>query len=261
MKEKNSSNVIIIILSIIIIVLIIVIGVLFLNNTNQEEEKTTGKIVNENSAKELKKDSEDLFEDDESDNLDEDSQEYNIKDDEKEVSVKYEWEEYPENINSYIEKYYGSEFDEDSVAYSLMKKTLYSLNKNYSDLKFDYLSIVQDILMIGDSTEYIDRTSNYARYCYPYNEANDLSAKISKPIIYDVAVFNGLYYDGYYNLEQCVKNQYESLVVDKDYKHYEDVPKELYYQLDSILIMNGNNESEEDYKANARAKKNKNYSK
>ena len=82
-----------------------------------------------------------------------------------------------------------------------------------------------------------------------------MSSKYTNKISYDIAVFNETYYDGYYDLETCVKNQYDKLVVKKDYQHYENIPKSFYYEIPNMFIMNGNNESEEEYKNNSRAKK------
>lgn len=164
---------------------------------------------------------------------------------------KYEWEEYP-NDDKWMDKTIVENVGKDSTALKLIKKSLYSLNNNKIK-SFD--ERYYNIFGIGDSTKIIDWTSNYARYCYPDNEKNDLSSKYNDKISYDIAVFNETYYDGYYDLETCVKNQYDKLVVKKDYQHYENVPKSFYYEIPNMFIMNGNNESEEDYKNNSRAKK------
>lgn len=168
-----------------------------------------------------------------------------------EGTSKYEWEEYP-NDDKWMDKTIVENVGKDSTALKLTKKSLYSLNNNKIK-SFD--ERYYNIFGIGDSTKIIDWTSNYARYCYPDNEKNDLSSKYNDKISYDIAVFNETYYDGYYDLETCVKNQYDKLVVKKDYQHYENVPKSFYYEIPNMFIMNGNNESEEDYKNNSRAKK------
>ena len=165
--------------------------------------------------------------------------------------IELDWEEYPKN-DKWVDDAIGDNIKKDSTAFKLAKKTLYSLNSNKIK-KFN--ERYYNIFGIGDSTKIIDWTSNYARYCYPDNEKNDLSAKYTKKINYDIAIFNEMYYDGYYDLNTCVKNQYNSLVVEKDYKHYQNVPKDFYYEIPHMLIMNGNNESEEEYKNNSRAKK------
>lgn len=168
-----------------------------------------------------------------------------------EGTSKYEWEEYP-NDDKWMDNTIVENVKKDSIALKLARKSLYSLNKNKIKT-FD--ERYYNIFGIGDSTKIIDWTSNYARYCYPDNEKNDLSSKYNDKISYDIAVFNETYYDGYYDLETCVKNQYDKLVVKKDYQHYENVPKSFYYEIPNMFIMNGNNESEEEYKNNSRAKK------
>ena len=163
----------------------------------------------------------------------------------------YEWEEYP-NDNKWMDETIIENVGKDSTALKLARNSLYSL-KNNKIKSFDERYYI--IFGIGNSTKIIDWTSNYARFCYPNNENNNLSSKYTNKISYDIAIFNEIYYDGYYDLETCVKNQYDKLVVKKDYQHYENVPKSFYYEIPNLFIMNGNNESEEEYKNNARAKK------
>lgn len=168
-----------------------------------------------------------------------------------EKASKYEWEEYP-NDDKWMDETIRENNEEDSTKLKLIRKSLYSLNKNKIKL-FD--ERYYDIFGIGDSTKIINWTSNYARYCYPDNEKNDLDSKYTKIITYDIAIFNEAYFDGYYDLETCVKNQYNKLVVKKDYGHYENIPKSFYYEIPNMFIMNGNNENEKEYKNNSRAKK------
>lgn len=153
-------------------------------------------------------------------------------------TVNTKWEEYPTDINAKNEQWLGViAEDQNSVKYNLMKKTIYSLSqKNANQFAKLYFN--------GDSLEIIEKDSNYARYCYPDNSNNDLSAKYTKKIEYSLAIFNESYYDGDSNLETATKHQYEQLK-DKNY----------YYQLNQIAIMNGNNESKEEYLNNSRAKK------
>lgn len=162
-----------------------------------------------------------------------------------------DWEEYPKDIDEKVNEWIG-EIDLSNevgkVSYNLMKKTIYSLSQQKEDT-------FNRMYFNGDSTEIIEKNSNYSRYCYPDNENNDLSAKYTRKIEYQMAVFNELYYDGYYDLETLVKRQHETLVQKKDYKHYTNVSKNLYYEINKVLIMNGNNESENEYKNNGRAKK------
>ena len=168
-----------------------------------------------------------------------------------ERTSKYEWEEYP-NDDKWMDNTIVENVKKDRTSLKLARKSLYSLNNNKIK-SFD--ERYYNIFGIGDSTKIIDWTSNYARYCYPDNEKNNLSSKYTDKISYDIAVFNVTYYDGYYDLETCVKNQYDKVVVKKDYQHYENVSKSFYYEIPNMFIMNGNNESEEDYKNNSRAKK------
>lgn len=168
-----------------------------------------------------------------------------------EGTSKYEWEEYP-NDNKWMDKTIAEHVKENRISLKLARKTLYSLNNNKIK-SFD--ERYYNIFGIGDSTKIIDWISNYTRYCYPDNENNNLSSKYTDKISYDIAIFNETYYDGYYDLETCVKNQYDKLVVKKDYQHYENSPKSFYYEIPNMFIMNGNNESEEKYKNNSRAKK------
>lgn len=169
----------------------------------------------------------------------------------KENTTELEWEEYPKD-DKWMNEIIRKNVEKDSTVYKLTRKTLYSLSNNkiksFEDRFYNTFGI-------GDSTKVIDWTSNYARYCYPNNEKNDLSSRYSKKITYDIAVFNEMYYDGYYSLETCVKNQYDRLVVKKDYKHYKNVPENFYFTIPNMFIMNGNNENEEEYKNNSRAKK------
>ena len=158
------------------------------------------------------------------------------------TSSKIDWEKYPVDIDKQNEKWLGiDESLNNSVSYNLMKKTLYSLSKKNDNT---FMDIYYSKLGIGDSTKIIDWTSNYSRYCYPDNKNNNLSAKYTKKITYDIALFNESYYDGYYDLETLVKNQYNKLNTNN-----------YYYEISKLLIMNGNNESENDFKNNARAKK------
>lgn len=162
-----------------------------------------------------------------------------------------DWEEYPKDIDKKVNEWIGGielSSEVGKVSYNLMKKTIYSLSQQ----KENYFN---RMYFNGDSTEIIENNSNYSRYCYPDNEDNDLSAKYTKKIEYQMAVFNELYYDGYYDLETLVNRQYEALVQKKDYKHYTNVSKNLYYEINKVLIMNGNNESKNEYQNDGRAKK------
>ena len=167
------------------------------------------------------------------------------------ASAAIEWEDYP-NDDKWLDEELKSSVEMDSTEYKLMRKTLYSLSKNKIN---SFQKKYYEIYAIGDSTEIFDWTSNYDRYCYPNNENNDLTAKYTKKITYDIANFNEIFYEGHYDLNVLVKNQYNTLVVKKDYGYYDNVPKSFYFEIPNMLIMNGNNESKEEYKNNSRAKK------
>lgn len=166
-------------------------------------------------------------------------------------STNIDWEEYPKN-DKWLEEIVGEINEESSTLYNLTKKTFYSLRKNKIE---SYKERFEDLYMLGDSTKIFRWECNYPRYCYKNVEGKDLSLKYTKKITYDIAILNEIYYDGDYDLETYVKNQYNALVIEKDYKHYDDVPEKFYYKIPNMLIMNGNNESKEEYKNNARAKK------
>ena len=160
------------------------------------------------------------------------------------VTTKIDWEEYPSNDN-WMEDVIKSHLDSNSVMYKLMRNTLYSLDR-IKEISFQ--NMYYNIIGIGDSTEIVDFNSNYARYCYPNNKNNDLSAKYTNKIQYSIAEFNESYYDGYYDLKTLVKRQYDKL-------NEEKAPvNNYYYKIPNMLIMNGNNESKEDYENNSRAK-------
>ena len=174
----------------------------------------------------------------------------------KEDSTASKWVSYPPTITKQAQEALGIMVEGESIAYKLMEKTVYSLSQKYSNPEDNkFIKIFENKLGIGDSTEIIENVSNYARYVYPNNEDNNLSAKYEDKIEYKIAVFNEAYYDGYYSLEECTKRQYDKLVVEKDYGQYENVPEDLYFNIGQVLIMNGNNESKNDFENYSRAKK------
>ncbi len=207
------------IICVLLIIVIVIVTIFILGNSNDE------KVLKNNN-------------------------EVNVK---EKITDKIDWEEYPNDINEKVFKnFYGIKDDKttisnynESVSYQLMRKTIYSLSQNYN-LEKD--SFEQFYNLLGDSTKIVETDSNYARYCYPDNENNNLSAKYEEKIEYSIASFNELYYDGYYNLETSTKRQYEKLIK-------ENSSEKFYYEIARFLIMNGNNENKEEYKNNARAKK------
>ena len=128
-----------------------------------------------------------------------------------------EWQEYPEDMDKKVFLWLlgdetAAEEYENETMYLLMRKTLYSLSQKYDKSEdCPFTNIYLSVLGIGDSTEIVDWTSNYAVYCYPNNANNELSTKYTKIISYDIADFNEKYKEGYYNLEQQTENQYELL--------------------------------------------------
>ena len=240
MKEKEPikvklSTVLFIIAIIVIVAIGLIIGVLYNQNinqnvvTNNSENAMIGENVISDNAKK------DFYEKSNNTTTNENIKN-NKKDNTKITNYKEEWENYPNDIDKLNDNWLGVDVS-NSESYNLMKKTIYSLSQK-NDNNF------RDIYYNGDSTEIIEWTSNYSRYCYPDNKNNDLSAKYTKKITYDIAVFNEAYYDGYYDLTTSVKRQYEKLN-----------NNEYYYEISKMLVMNGNNESQNDYKNNARAKK------
>ena len=246
---------------IIVIMLILLLIMVILNNEKQQtidglkntskeqEELITSLREEKSSAKKVTNSVED----------DEEAEKEDIDKENEEVTAS-KWVYYPPIITNQVLEILGvednSNVDTSGVAFKLMEKTLYSLSKKYSkEENNSFLSIYYNKLGIGDSTEIVDTDSNYARYVYPNNENNNLSAKYEDKIEYKIAVFNEGYYDGYYSLDECVKNQYTRLVEEKDYLNYEDVPEDLFYNINKILIMNGNSESKDAFENNSRAKK------
>ena len=244
MNGSNKIKTILLISLLVLILGIIITGMLFLmissNNQKSKIDKLDQTVSNlESTINYLQNNKETSENDIENENIIE--------------NINSKWTTYPKNMYEKICDSFGIEIDKDTLSYKLEEKTLYELIKKYANIKdsefYDYY------FDWGDSTKIIDIDSNYARYVYPDNENNDLSAKYTKKIKYSISEFNELYYDGYYSLEQCTKNQYNKLVKEKNYYHYENVPDKLYYSIGSVLVMNGNNESKEDFVNNSRAKK------
>lgn len=246
MKEKEPikvklSTVLFIIAIIVIVAIGLIIGVLYNQNinqnvvTNNSENAMIGEnVISDNAKKDFYEKSNNTTT---NENIKNNKEDNTKNTNYKEVSSSnIEWENYPNDIDKLNDNWLGVDVS-NSESYNLMKKTIYSLSQK-NDNNF------RDIYYNGDSTEIIEWTSNYSRYCYPDNKNNDLSAKYTKKITYDIAVFNEAYYDGYYDLTTSVKRQYEKLN-----------NNEYYYEISKMLVMNGNNESQNDYKNNARAKK------
>jgi len=177
-----------------------------------------------------------------------------------------EYEEYPEDMSK--EKILND------LVITIYSKTIYSYIKNGYKNE-DIIKLYQE----GDSTEIIERESNYLQF----DDKNEIDAlsKYAEKISIKVAAFQENYYlfDKLYSedssvgeteeqseiakkeeiskgpIDDLVKYQWDNL---KDVKVYAGTNIEetnYYYQVGKMVIMNGNNTSESDYKSNARAKK------
>lgn len=170
---------------------------------------------------------------------------------------KYEWEKYPNDFRKELAKWAFDYSDKDIFSKDT-PKTLYSVSKKYSDF-LDcpfYKNFDLFVLADGDSTEIFEIESNYTQYTYKSTKL----AKYDNEITFKLATFNEAYdlnLDGDYTLEQRTKSQSDDLKSGKKDYHYDDIPKDrkFYYEIPAMLVMNGNNTSENDYKNNARAKK------
>ena len=165
---------------------------------------------------------------------------------------KYVWESYPKDMKEKITEWLVGEKTNDILdngQYKLMKNTLYSLYKKYP--KFSncpFKNIYDNILVIGDSAGIIKSSSNYLQYTYSWNDDLPLISKYSDIITYDASIIHENYINDDISDKENLKVQYNDLK--KDYPN-----KEFYFEVPSMLIMNGNNISEKEYKNNARAKK------
>lgn len=179
-----------------------------------------------------------------------------------------EWEEYPEdiekNVKDSLNDFYGTNdlSDEEKINY-LGKgfKTVYSIveNKLYNEDEESIFgdSILNNILYSytdfqGDYFNKTETETNYNQYNY-LSEDNKIQ-KYENIIKFKTAVFNDSRYDEYSDnsflksIDKKTKKQYEMLKA-------EDNGDGKYFELEKMVVMNGNNTSEEDYKNNSRAKK------
>ena len=181
-------------------------------------------------------------------------------------SKKTVWEEYPDNLTEQISDW----LLEDKTAWSTsfetqtMKKTLYSLSKKYS--KSDESPFTKDYLShlyIGDTTRIVDIESNYKQYEYDSDDEFINGYKVEKYtdiISYKIAdFFEDFYLDPENNtLEESNFYQYFTIIsdhIDPEYKSRLPIDMNLYREVPYMLVMNGNNTSEQHFKNNARAKK------
>ena len=181
-------------------------------------------------------------------------------------SKKTVWEEYPDNLTEEVSEWLLGDKTAWSTSFETqtMKKTLYSLSKKYSTsdkcpFTKDYLSH----LYIGDSTRIVDIDSNYKQYEYDSDDEfiNGYNIKKYTDIIsYKKAdFFEDFYLDPENNtLEESNFYQYFTIIsdhIDPEYKSRLPIDMNLYREVPYMLVMNGKNTSEQDFKNNARAKK------
>jgi len=181
-------------------------------------------------------------------------------------SKKTVWEEYPDNLTEQIAEWLLGDKTAWSTSFETqtLKKTLYSLSKKYS--KSDESPFTKDYLShlyIGDNTRIVDIESNYKQYEYDSDDEFINGYKIEKYtdiISYKIADFyEAFYLDPENNtLEERNFYQYFTIIsdhIDPEYKSKLPVDMNLYREVPYMLVVNGNNTSEQDFKNNARAKK------
>ena len=106
----------------------------------------------------------------------------------------------------------------------------------------------------GDDFADIRVETNYEQY--DYSSKNNILEKYTDTINYKIAIFHSMYSYIYtdngfiHDLSKMSKKNYEYL---KANNHNVDL--DYFYEIDKVVIMNGNNSSKEDYENNARAKK------
>ena len=181
-------------------------------------------------------------------------------------SKKTIWEEYPDNLTEQISGWLLGDKTAWSTSFETqtMKKTLYSLSKKYSTSdKCPFTPDFLSHLYIGDSTRIVDIDSNYKQYEYDSDDEfiNGYTVeKYTDIISYKIAdFFEDFYLDPENNtLEERNFYQYFTIIsdhIDPEYKSKLPVDMNLYREVPYMLVMNGKNTSEEDFKNNARAKK------
>lgn len=181
-------------------------------------------------------------------------------------SKKTVWEEYPDNLTELISEWLLGDKTAWSTSFETqtMKKTLYSLSKKYSTSnKCPFTEDFLSHLYIGDSTRIVDIKSNYKQYEYDSDDEFINGYKVEKytdKISYKIAdFFEAFYLDPENNtLEESNLYQYFAIrsdYIDPEYKSRLPVDMNLYREIPYMLVMNGKNTSEQDFKNNARAKK------
>lgn len=148
--------------------------------------------------------------------------------------------------------------NQDAIIESLLcqRNTYYSIlenyNENYDEILEKYCT---DYALLGDSAAWVEIESNYEQYEQNYMEVVNLE-KYVENINIQIAklhesIFNLENYSENLSLEELVELQSEE---GTDYSG-NLIGKDGYFEITGMLIMNGNNTSEETWKNNSRAKK------
>lgn len=185
--------------------------------------------------------------------------------------IEYVWEEYPTNVKEQIASWYFGKVDSDFINHlpEYLPKTLYSLTQKYKEFddEFPFAQLFENYLVNdgGDSTQIIATESNYSQFSSNNFDKNANIKKYSEKIEYKIAILNSIYLElgsnaneKEQNIEKRVALQEKDLKSGKKDFHYANsIPsdRKFYYEIPKMLVMNGNNISEEVYKNNARAKK------
>lgn len=168
-------------------------------------------------------------------------------------STNTDWEQYPEDMEKGIIKVIGN--DDTPVSDELgvrTQKIIYSLYHNQYDEE-ELMTILNNIwyFKIGDAGGIYEVDSNYEQYRFPV--ATEKVNRYNNIIKIKTAIFGENYYDyeDYLsNISEKVKKQYEKIRAENYNQN-----KEYYFEIDKMVIMNGNNANEADFRNNARAKK------
>ena len=184
----------------------------------------------------------------------------NITENSTVIGSNYVWEEYPEDFRKELASWAFGNSTEDYWWSEDVPVTIYSLSKKYS-LWWDnpFSNYIHYYILSQDATTEIQRwESNYSQYDMRYFNEKINIEKYTDKITYKTGLFNEVCLRTDENtIEEMANSQYKNLVLEEKNYHYTDIPEDrsFYYEIPSMLVMNGNNTSEEAYKNNARAKK------
>lgn len=179
----------------------------------------------------------------------------------KDEDSNYVWEEYPTELRKSLAAWAFGDSSEDYFWSEDVPVTIYSLSKKYSSYWDNpFYNYIYSYIEFQDTggTEIHKWESNYSQYDMRYyNEKINLE-KYTDKITYKTGLFNEVCIrTDEKTIEEMANSQYNNLVLEEKNYHYTDIPEDrkFYYEVPSMIVMNGNNASEEDYKNNARAKK------